>query len=1139
MSNHIITYSTELMANFKQVAAIAPQKKFHALQSPEHLPMLFSISNENALLITRQLTGQATGWAQHNISDSLSQYHNGAAITAKTFAVSQSTDKQFFHLALAVSVFGHDHLYLSLNNTVPSGTAPSLTVNWQAIPFDDPAYKNIRVIIENLHITQTGGEDFIVADVSRKTFPHPAHYLERYHIDTGDKREQQQYWHAMTLGGDVDPDITSVLGRKDSDEWVDGIYTLGNIGGKSQLIYTPLYNAVTPFAPPHVTRLFIPEQATTIAAAQTEEGLTDLFIAADKSIYYFAAGQQDDQAEGQKILANPLFESISHLYVFINNGTYVLWGLNRSNQIFYTSCKKENLTKPALWTVPVPILTHVHQVAPYVNSGDSSSTFFAAAGDRFTVATQSARTSLWDFNEVALKAPDDAKAKKISSYTTLIQLTDEDKLPVPDTHLYLSTSSRTGVYINQLYYVLSPEPLGIPTDANGNITLIQELDDLTGAQLYVRTATGAAVTINPMNAPFQKLAALDTTDKVKNAAITEENGQKRQLVSNNLSSDELQRVAATNKNLGTAYNDTQKRTLLMAGPPSSGLAVLSMPPTGNRVYLPGVGWSLFSAIGDLFSWMASGISNAFNTTIDFIQNEASKLWHLVLKIGDTIYNAVLDCVETIVAAVRWVYDKIKTAIEDLIKFLEFLFQWKDITRTKKVIYHLSEITVKHQLKEVAGLRKQVHAEFDSLIKTIEKWADIADVAGSTSLKKATKPTEGQSAPGQLLTYHYNENVQNSQVPALLHAQDLNEDLLKSLIRIMEGQKEIFVNVITKFGKLIAELPGLSLADVLKKIAGILASEFLRGFQLFVDILFDIVEAIGKMITSLLTAPLHIPVVSDILNFFGVGSVSILDLLCWVVAVPATLGYKICFQKAPFGDDELSNALLNMKDYATLKTNLLTGIWPSQVPEHQKSALYASCHFTSGIASIFSSPFAFKEAISKGKASLASDMNTFLGIISGGLNLVTALEAPRYPIGNEKVDWFNSAQNGLTVGNKLFHFILGRRTAGGLKAIDREVKVQIDGTLALYGLVAAGYHYYELNKHKEEIDKEQEGPEKEKNRINWKQSILEESANTSAYLSRLAFTGTHLGVKHFAPFIVLFTVVSGGLHISTCIVEAKR
>lgn len=1123
MSKHTVTFSTELMASFKQVSAIAPQKKFHALQSPEQLPLLFSISNENTLLVTRQLSAQQSGWAQDDVSAALAQYHNGAAVTAKTFAVSQSADKTLFNLAVAVTVNQQDYLYLSLNNTVPASASPTFSVTWQAIPFDDPNYKNIRVIIENLHITQTGGEDFIVADVSRKTFPHPSHYLERYHIDSSNKRESNQYWHAMTLGGDVDPNITSVLGRKDNDEWVDGIYTLGNIGGKSQLIYTPLYNPVNPLAPPHVTRLFIPQQATTIATAATADGLTDLFVAADKCIYYFAAGHQEDKTEGAKILTNHLFEDISHLYAFVNDDKYVLWGLNRANQIFYTSCKKENLNKPAQWTNPVPILANVHQVAPYVNTTDTSSTFFAAAGDRFTVATQSARTGLWDFNEVALKAPPTAKATKVSSYTTLIQLKDEDQFPVPNTAVYLSTSSRTGVYINQLYYVLSPNPLPILTNASGSITLIQELDDLTGAQLYVATEAGDSVTINPMTEPFKKLASLDSADKVKEATIRNENGTSQKLVSGDVSNEELERVAATNKNLGTAYAETWSRTLLMAGGPSRGLAVMAMPLTGNRVFVPGVGWSLFSAIGDLFSYMASGISDLAHATINFVKDTASQLWQLVLKIGDAVYHGILDNVEAVVAAVRWVYDKIKTAIEDLIKFLEFLFQWKDIERTKKVVCHLARISLRHQFNQVPALKQQMHRQFDEVIKVIEKWADIADGAETVSLKKAAKPTEGQSAPGQLLTYHFQGNAAGSQSPALLQAKGFNEDLLKKLMGILEKQKDVFFDVIKKFGALIAELPGLSIADVLKKIAGILASSFIRGVQLFFDVLFDIAEMIGTMLDELLRTPLHIPVVSDILEFFGVGSVSILDILGWVVAIPVTLGYKVCFSKAPF-DRELADILLNIKEYSTLEKSLLTAgaPWPSVVPEEKKSALYQACHYGSGVTIALSGVMGVLEAMNGG---YWGDANTVLGIISGGFLVIAALEAPRYPIGNISVDIFNTVINVFTVANKLAFFSLGQR-AGGLPVMYKGQKEQMDGALALYGIVAGGYHYYEIfHDHPENTNR--------------KQAILEETANVSSNLARVAFAGHSLGFSYTVPFIGIFGIASGGLHISTAVVETKR
>lgn len=96
--------------------------------------------------------------------------------------------------------------------------------------------------------------------------------------------------------------------------------------------------------------------------------------------------------------------------------------------------------------------------------------------------------------------------------------------------------------------------------------------------------------------------------------------------------------------------------------------------SGFRAYLIGA--------ADLFT---SSISAAMKSLVFKVVNGVNEVW---VQVGDIVYRALLDCVAAVARAAEWVFDKIKVLAEDLIAFLGFLFQWKDIIRTKGVIKNL-------------------------------------------------------------------------------------------------------------------------------------------------------------------------------------------------------------------------------------------------------------------------------------------------------------------------------------------------------------------------------------------------------------------------------------------------------------------
>ncbi|WP_312334516.1 hypothetical protein [Sphingobacterium sp.] len=1125
-----INYSTELMVNFKQAKSVAPQKKFEALQTDEGYSLLFSIGTDQVFYLTQQTPGTSSGWRQDDLSSLLSKNHSGKKVFAKTFAVSQNFSSRKFDVVLAVTVEDTDYLYVSLNNSSDLTAFNDLSFQWESVIYDDPKHSRIKLDIKNLYIAQTKSEEYIVVDISRSTFDPPTDFLERYYIDP--KKLSGRYWNNLSMGGDLNPGIRSTLGRKDSDR-VDGIYTLGSINGSTELLYAPLYNPFDRKAPTTITRLQVPSKASALATVNVSGSLTDLFVIGEKTIYYFAADKQQDGDAGIPLMKSDLFDGVKDLFAFTDHEKYVIWGRNRANQIFYTSCLKENITEVKYWTFPVPILTGVEQLSPLLNIVDSSNVFFAVAGNQLIKAVQSAETSIWSFQKITLETPVESKAERFSSYTTRIQLTDNNDQLLSNTVLNISSNSRVPVLINNLYYVITPDPIPVHTDEAGVITVIEEVQDITGVQIMVSDNAGTSVVINPMNKPFEKIASLNTSNKLKDAVIINPDGQTQKLVNADVDTNSFQQVALANSNLSQAYKEVAENFSYRSG------GLLMNMAYGNTVYLEGIGDTIVSEVGDLFRWLASGVEYVANIVKDTITG----VWHFVVQIGEKIYQGVLNCVEKVVGAVRWVYEIIKTAIKDLLRYLEFLFQWKDITRTKEVFKNLSKLYLRHQQDQIKEMKIAFDGEMKKLVEICNEWGGVTDwkglgAAATSPTDASSQPAKGDSAPADLLLSHFQNNASHIKVTPLtskLSADD--KSIIDLLFDTLKKEAHIFDAVLDQIDKLVSEYQNMTLGEILKRIIAIIGSGVLETAQNVFDVLFDIFIKMLESALEILDTPIYIPVVSDILEYFGVPKVSMLDLICYIGAVPVTVVYKIAKGAAPFPEDQFTDFLINASDFAEvekafnppkivlyehqkdLKAESIAvslSVNPNQIfyvdadllremkrsslaisPENSKVISIVGNMFAGffSLMSIFIVPF---EAAAPTGENPFGTFSAVLGVLGAGSVGISSTLVPKMPIKNSVVSWINT---GTTITSVLSKIIFSGPAQSKFKASPgimnklaagdgRATGAIVNSILILPALFCSCWHFYELSKENESATRSV--------------AIINETSNMTSYISRLSY-----------------------------------
>ncbi|MBU1052573.1 MAG: hypothetical protein KKC46_01950 [Proteobacteria bacterium] len=1122
-TNLNVTYSSELMQNYLQAEVVSPQKNFEALQTGDGLTLLFAIGTDDVFYLIEQKSAHKIGWEKIDLSSLLSPDYGNSAIIAKNFAVAQNVSTGNIDISLAITVDGQDYLYLSLNNENNCGAITQETINWVIMPYDDQEHSGIELDIEDLYISETSDQEYVVADISQSTFDPGNNYILRYYIDPN--KTNGYIWNAMVVGADLDPPAISCLGRKGGDS-VDGMYTLGSNNGETELTYIQLYN---PFGgAPFTTPLVAPQSATAISTVDAGNSLTDLYLAADKTLYYYDANKQSKDYAGELIFQNELFDGVSKLCSCATDDQIIVWGLNRDNQIFYTKCDKSRITDQTAWSTPVPILDEVDQFSPYINNKDDSIEFFAAAGNILTKAVQSPQTTIWKSQSINLQAPANAESTKISSYTTRIQLTDDNNKPIRDHLLNISTSARISFYINNLYYVLDTDPIPVRTDNMGSILIVETVDDLPGTKIIVSDDNTDPITINPMDNPMNQVAALNTASLVKATVITNPDGSTEPLIDQNTSDKDFSQVATYNVQLGDAYSDIAKANIDIG---------LSSTSSVRPLATYGAASSISADAGNLFKWLETGIEHE----IDLVKDETSGLLNIVLTIADEVYSAVLDCEEKVIGAVRWIYNSVKTAVDDLIKYLEFLFEWQDIIRTKNVLKNLSVLYLQNAIDQIKDLQDDFDNEIKKLVQTINGWACINDWSGlgaaaTAPANSSSNPSRGLSAPGTLLSNHFQNNSGNIKQQNPPPDPDPDQSLVSQLFDAMKSEETTLDNVIDQFRDLALEYEKLNLEVILEKITAIMADGVLESAQNVMDVFFDIIVDLSSECLAALDTPITIPILGDILDEIGISSFSILDLLCLITAVPVTLEYKLLNDTMPFEDDKYTDFLISASTFQDV-IDAFKGIGSITIPDSVAKTVFIIGHISSGFFTLMSSIVSSLEAVEEDEDNPFSTPSGIIGMLNSVMLGITDTLVPKDPVKNEVVGWIDNITTFANILSALIFSGPAQKKFGASSGILNNLKADdgratssiVDTILLIPALCCTCWHLYELT----EVD----------NDTAWTEAIIEETSNLT---SAIATTSYAVAVNIADPSVkevciavmAISDVATAGLQTAEAIVEAE-
>ncbi|KAG9251705.1 uncharacterized protein F5Z01DRAFT_262006 [Emericellopsis atlantica] len=967
--------SSELMLNQKHAEVMSPDKAFEVLQTQSGQSLFFSIGTDDVFYVTREVGNSVTGWEKVDLSSRLSSSHGGKTVAAKRFDISQNSATMAIDLILAITVDGEDFLHVSTGN--PADLVDwSDGVEWTAMPWDGGNAPSPLTITNVYHLniaTSSGPVLTCFVEVLRN----PGHGLElidRYYLDF----DGLPRWHKHALAIDFSASsVVTALGQRPGD-FVSCIYSFGSVNGVEQMIACPRINAFRPGTAPSPARLSIPDGTTYIASCSdgSSSGNTNLFVAAPGGLYMFAPNNQKDFADPVLVLPSPvtdgvpLFAGVTRMAARVDpaKSRTVLWCRNAQGNLFYVSCPTGQEATQSAWSTPVPLYRGVEDFAFYLNVNHAYTVLFAQiSGQQIVQLTQDPTTSVWSSRTINLPPTSVDKVVEFQSFTTQLTLekeaSDDENVLVGDTDVYFTSTSPVSIYINNEYYVLSPSvPIPTRPDASGAFTIIQATDSLAAVQYQARlTPSGAPLEINPLAKAFAKLEGITSGDDLADIQIptgTNWSSTKPLLPSDANNSETRDALAQAVSNLLEAKStlpsdgSVQDPQSTKLAPAARSLATprvrtwgLSFNKDGlkyvegdeaskslsAKVSTSGDGLVRRAAVrnpitllwGDFQEFVRDLLDGLEDMFLDFVDGA----WKFVCEIGGQIYEAVLDCVNAVVGALEFIFDKVKVFFEDLIAWLGFLFNWDDIIRTQRVMKNLFKRYGENMVDSLDTAQDSISEMFESWEDKIAQWAGLPDPDNSQALgsfQSQKSSVGGASDPQCSWGSHHVKNGASASVSSVSNLGDSSGfgALLDGLKNMVESQADEVIGTVEQIKTdVIDQIQTLTPIEIVKRLVGISANLMLGVAKNVVVSVIEILKSIMQGVMNLLDATIEIPIISKIYKLVTGSNLSMLDLVCLVAAIPSTIIYKAIANKTPFPEGSATSSLMKASSIGSIRSQL--------------------------------------------------------------------------------------------------------------------------------------------------------------------------------------------------------------------------
>ncbi|PQE31261.1 hypothetical protein CJF32_00001828 [Rutstroemia sp. NJR-2017a WRK4] len=1107
----MLTASTELIQNYVQGEIVSPQGKFEALQTSDGHVLLFAVDSSGIFYVIEEQSGTLrTGWKFHDLSTSAIEYHfpgQSSSAVVHTFDVSESVVNSTIRMMMTVKLDGNEHLLMSLGNS-SSDTTWVTKPAWTIVPFYPINEKSRKIeISDTLFGESQDNKEYLILDIVRPSGYSANPQISRYHIDP--MRVTGHYWVKHDVSIDIGAgSYQNCLGRV-KNGFVDGIYTVSTTGGQPHFIYEPIINAWGS-GPPASQRLSLSGLAVpaAIATARNTDGSTDLYAIGDSTLYLFPADKQTEHDTPTQVLSHEILTGTDSLRAMSHDGVTKLWG-TRNNQVYYLACPTSQVSQPECWVAPIPILSGVRHISPFINLNDGDNIIFAATDGKFMKITQGSVKSgrIWNSQDITTATHPKQKPLSFQSYTTSTHVTKEGRAECDGQHLHYFPKI---CLLNGLYYVLSSTPTKVSANAAGLVTVVERADGINGTILTISLENNTTITVNPMDHVIPRITTLDSSEKLRSAQIpsqitaggVDESTAYKPLVPASITDSDWNNVAEylglLKDNYPSIQNSKNIEALHTFVKHNNGVVPSRMLRKGDiavmRLNIFGDIWDgVQDVIGNEVGGLADDAKDAAKHVTQIICDAATNTLHFITKIGNQVYHTVLDTIDAVMSATKWVFEKIETGLDEIRNLYSDPLGWGEIRNTKTILHNLIRLWMQNQVE----MLPQIKDSFDQVVKGVEEtmnsaagitdWSPLGNEMGKPVAGSAGNPLKGQTSSSQQLLNHFQNHASELEILEDISGIDGLEELINDLLTAIQNDGAVLGAVLDQLRKLSFEFSKLSVGEVLLRLMTILVGGTLSSVQVVVDVLLNILCKMVQSVVTLLDTKIHIPIISDILNAIGLSDVSFLDLFCWIGAAAYTIPYKIANVKAPFSakDGSVSamssartwnevaqmfgqqNPTLLNKSAAAKPRHFASE--SSSMSTYTETEIFALSHVGSGLLGLMFSCITGPEADFPTGENPISLPGAILAAIAGAIKAAGNHLVPKEPIQNPIFGWAENILQVLVVANKIVFSKIGQgifksqkiNISGMPSADPRGVKALVDSVLVIPGLIITQWHFYEL------------------------------------------------------------------------------
>lgn len=317
---------------------------------------------------------------------------------------------------------------------------------------------------------------------------------------------------------------------------------------------------------------------------------------------------------------------------------------------------------------------------------------------------------------------------------------------------------------------------------------------------------------------------------------------------------------------------------------------------------------VFAARG-LFRRAGRRIKDALKKAKSVVIGAVQGVVHFVVKTAEEVIDFVVDTAEKVAEFVEAVVEKVVKAVKKFIEFLQFLFDWDDILDTQRYLKRAINTSLDsakqlavdakpHVTALVDDLQDGVEDGMNQLVKTLGGQPSEVEESGFQipealewfldKLIGGSKSSDSEATSGS----GGGDSPLASFVRQMLEA---FEDAVGAGLRLSEG-------VFDSIQALIANPREPEVALII--IIEALRDAIIQSLDAVENVALSLLDVVGLAIDlfqGFLNAEIRIPFISDLLNFIGVGKLTVLNLATIILAIPVTVTAKLVTGEHLFAD----------------------------------------------------------------------------------------------------------------------------------------------------------------------------------------------------------------------------------------------